>query len=466
MSGAPVSTSTTIPVLAQDSVAVEAQILLFLQQLASPTGVAGAIIAGAILVAALVFRKGLPVMGGIAMASVAFQLHPNALTINMLLGPLQAFRYASKSIAFALLGIGMWAALSLPLAQRGRSVGLAATTFLAFQLYYIVQVLLFADSGLARGAFGILSVTMMFVVFAVGLGRRIQDPASARDALSVFAWVGAAFVAINFVQIALGRQGAFVGGRLAGICGNAQMMGGVSSMLLIANAYLASDLPKVRPSWWMSVASSGLLALLVVATGSRTAVLASGIGLMFLFRRQLGRAIVLAVPVVIVFLFASGYLEETEGAVSRMIDAENTRAAVWATALGEFLSSPVFGTLPFEGDLSGTESSLLRALAATGLIGGALIALPFLAMIFNCVRANWLGATDSRYRRICDYCIASSLAILVFNTLDGYAFGLLTFPVVFMYTTFTLGDFLAAESHAPLMQEMTDGEPTADAWAA
>ena len=460
------SISISIPALAQDSVAVEAQILLFLQQLASPTGVAGVIVAGATLVAAIVFRKVLPVMGGIAMASVAFQLHPDVLTVNMLLGPLQAFRYASKSIAFALLGICVIAALSLPIAQRGRSVGFAATSFVVFQLYYLIQVLLFAESGLARGAFGLLSVTMMFVVFAVGLGRRVHDPASARDALSVFAWIGTAFVVINFVQIGLGRQGAFVAGRLAGICGNAQMMGGVSSMLLIANAYLASDLPRVRPSWWMAVASSGLLALLVVATGSRTAVLASGIGLMFLFRRQLGRAILLAIPVVLVFSIASGYLEETEGAVNRMIGAENTRAAAWTIALRQFLSSPLFGTLPFEGDLSGTESSLLRALAATGLIGGALITLPFLAMLANCVKANWLGTNFPGYRRVCDFYIASSLGLLVFNTLDGYAFGLLTFPVVFMYTTFALGDFLSAQSLATTAEEeMSDSGSAADAWA-
>ncbi len=462
------SIGSFIPLLAQDSVAVEAQIALFFQQLLSPTGIAVALAGGGVLIAALVFRKVLPVTAGIAMASVTFQLHPDAITLNVLLGPLQAFRYSSKSIAFGLLVIGVVAVLGMNLPRRGRSVGFAASAFLAFQLYYIVQVLVFSDFGLLRGVFGLVSVTLMFLVYAVGFGRRFDGPHGARDALSIFAWVGAAFVTVNLVQIALGRSGAFVGGRLAGICGNAQMMGGVTTMLLLGNAYLAADLPRGRPAWVVSVVNSGLLALLIVATGSRTAVLGSSVGLMFIFRRQIGRAILLAVPVVIVFFAASAYLEETGDAVSRMIDAPNTRAGVWSKALSQFMGSPVFGILPFggeDGEQSGVESTLLRSLASLGLIGGIVVLLPFAAMVANCVHANWLGRADPDYRRICDFYVGSSLAIIVFNTFDGYGFGLLTFPVVFMYLNFSLGDFLAAEARAPAEEELAGAEPSTDAWA-
>ena len=72
---------TPVPtILAQDSIAVEAQIALFVQNLLSPVGVAGAIIGLAVLVWAIVFRRVFEVTAGIAAASVMFQLHPDALT--------------------------------------------------------------------------------------------------------------------------------------------------------------------------------------------------------------------------------------------------------------------------------------------------------------------------------------------------------------------------------------------------
>jgi uncharacterized membrane protein YjdF len=340
---------------------------------------------------------------------------------------------------------------------------------LAFQLYYVTQILLFTDAGLARGFFGIVSTTLMFTVFAIGFGRRLNDPDDARDALSVFAWVGIGFVVVNIVQIVLGRSGAFVFGRLAGVCGNAQMMGSVSTMLLLSNAFLAADLPRKRPAWLLSVANVGLLSLLIVATGSRTAVLGSAVGLLFLFRRHAGRALLLAVPAVLLFFVASTYLEETGDAVSRMLGAENTRAGVWARALQQFMSSPIFGLLPFgEVDVGqgGVESTLLRSLASLGLIGGIFVTIPFAAMLANCVQAHWLGKANPTYGRLCDYCIGTSLALLIFNTFDGYGFGLLTFPVVFMYMNFSLTDFIAAEARASTEEQGFDPATDPDAWTA
>jgi hypothetical protein len=455
------------PLLAQDSVAVEAQIALFLQQILSPAGIAATVVGAGVLLAAIVFRKVLPVMGGIAMASVTFQLHPDALTINVLLGPLQAFRYSSKSIAFGLLILAGAAAINLATPRRGRSVGFATVTFFAFQLYYISQVLVFADMGFARGAFGTISTTLMFVVFGYGFGRRLDSPESTREALCVFAWVGSAFVATNVVQLALGRGGAIVAGRLAGICGNAQMMGAVSTMLLVGNAYLAGELRRTRITWWLAVANSGLLALLIVATGSRTAVLSSGIALLFIFRRQVGRAVLVAIPVALVFAIASEYVAETGDAVSRMAEAPNTRAEVWRRAFGLFQDSPVIGNLPFGGDPDalGVESTFLRTLATLGLIGGLIVVMPFGAMLLNCVRANWLAKADANYRRLADLYIGSSMAVLVFNILDGYAFGLLTFPVVFMYMNFSLGDFLASEARVAAEGQYLEPDSVSDAWA-
>ena len=434
------------PILAQDSIAVEAQIALFFQQLLSPVGVAGAVIAAGVLVWAIVFRKVFETAAGIALGSVMFQLHPDALTQNVLLGPLQAYRYASKSIAFGLLGLAALAALTIKPDRRWRSVGFAAVSFYAFQVYYTLQLLVFANEGLVRGFFGIFAITLMFTVFGVGMGRRMQDAAGARAALELFAWLAVAFIALNLAQIAGGIGGAFVAGRLAGIGGNAQMMGGISALLLLACVYLANDLPATRPLRWVSLVSAGVLGIFVLATGSRTATLATVLGLASMFRLQMGRLLVFGLlGALVAFVGISGF-EQSSAGVDRMIEAPNTRAEVWAEAVAAFMNSPIVGNLPFSGSpdavFSGVESTFLRTLANLGVLGLAVVLLPFGAMVFAVPKALWLGKADPAYRRLTDFYVGSVAAILVLNTFDGYAFGFLTFPVIFMYVTFTLGDFI------------------------
>jgi hypothetical protein len=449
-------------ILAQDSIAVEAQLALFFQQLISPIGVAGAVIAAGVLVWAIVFRKMYETTAGIALGSVMFQLHPDALTQNLLLGPLQAYRYASKSIAFGLLVLAALAALAIRLDRRWRAIGFAAASFYAFQVYYTLQLLVFANEGLARGFFGVIAITLMFTVFGIGMGRRMQDAASARSALELLAWLAVAFITINMVQLAAGTDGAFVGGRLAGIGGNAQMMGGISAMLLLACVYLANDLPAKRPLRWMSLASAGILGIFILATGSRTATTATVLGLASMFRLQMGRLLVFGIlGGLVAFVGISGF-EQSSSGVDRMLQAPNTRADVWAEAVAAFMTSPIVGNLPFSGSpdtvFSGVESTFLRTLANLGLVGLAVVLMPFGAMVLAVPKALWLGKADPSYRRLTDFYVASVAAILVLNTLDGYAFGLLTFPVIFMYITFTLGDFIQ-DSARELVAATDSAEP-------
>lgn len=448
------SPMTTLPapvtcLLAQDTTAASGQLFYAFEQFFTPAGISIAILGLILAVTAFRLGKAIALFSGIALFCVAFQLHPDALTLNILLGPLQTFRYLSKSIAFLLLTLAVLAVYSTPGPARPKAAGFAAASFLAFQIYYDLQLMAFASEGGLKGLFGLASMSFMFLVYAVGYGRLAFDPSSALRTMAVFSYVGIAFVLVNVVQILAGLSGAMVAGRLAGISGNAQMMGGISSMLLLVNAYVFVSSTNRSLARWLSLACIGILPVFILWTGSRTAVLATALGLFLMFRLQFGRLALFALAGGIVFVIAATVLQSENVVSERFETGVDTRGAGWTGAFLTFLGSPVFGEFPFlrAGDVpNGIESTWLRALANMGVLGGVLVAIPFVAMAVNAVRALRLGRADREYRKLCDFYIGSVAAVLVLNTLDGYAFGYLTFPVLFMYVIFMLGGLIAERS--------------------
>lgn len=447
--------------LAQDTTAATGQFLYAVDQFMTPAGITAGVIFLIITIAAFRTGRAFSLFAAAALFCSTFQLHPDALTKNILLGPIQTFRYLAKSIGFVMLFFAVVALFSVPRGWRAKTAGAAAVAFLCFQLYYDAQLTLFASEGTLKGVFGLASMAFMFAVFGVGYGRLIDNADGAFRAIAVFSLVGTGFVVTNVLQILAGLDGALVAGRLAGIGGNAQMMGAISVMLLLVNAYLFMTAPKLGLLRWLSLVCVGVLPVFVLWTGSRTAVIAMVAGLALMFRLQLGRLAVLLVSAAAISLAASLLLGSENVVSGRFNAAGDTRAAGWTNALYVFSLSPVFGEFPFlqPGDEpNGIESTWLRALANMGVIGGLAVAVPFIIMVANCVRALRLGAVSVEYRKLSDFYLGSVAAILIFNTLDGYAFGYLTFPVMFMYLTFMLGGFLAEAAGEPSFDRADAGE--------
>lgn len=453
--------SNHLLLIAQESVAVEGQLGYLFERLFSAAGLASIAVAVVLLALVFIIRKPLPILGGVVMA-LGSSVLPDRMDVNQLIGPLQSLRFLSKSLAFALLGIIV--VLALPAISKGsrlRSAGFAATAFFLFQALYSSEIALFAGDGLLKGGIGLVTILFMYLVFAVGIGRRMQDLAAANEVLGVFAWVALAFVGANVIQILFGLSGALVAGRLAGIAGNAQMMGGICACLLVVNAYLASELEATRPLRWIALVCVGILGVLLLATGSRTGVLATAAGLFMMFRLRIGRFAILGVVVVIAYAAISLVLEDPGAAVAqRFSSGADTRTAYWLSALGRFLGSPIFGELPFlrPGDeASGVESTLFRTLANMGIIGGLALALPVFSAIGNGFKAVGLSREQPEFARLTDLYIGSLSVIFVLNIFDGYAFGLLTFPVLFTYTILTLGAFLAEQAELAPTLRFQDG---------
>lgn len=440
---------SSLKLLAQDSVAVGAQLQYVFTALTTATGIVTAILALVVIGLAIAFKRTIPVMSGLGMYFVTYQLTPN-VEANTLIGPFQATRIASKSIAVGLLLIAIAYVPSLPRPGRSSIAGASAVAFLCFQLFYALQFAIFAGDGLLKGAFGIVAMCLMFGVFAWGFGKSAEDASGAAAKLETMTWAGMGFIATNLIQVALDPSGALMSGRLAGTAGNAQMMGGIAVMFLLAAGFQFAWLPASRPLKWVNLLAICALGALILATGSRTAALASLVGVAVLFRSQLGKFSIIAVILAFGYVALGFIFEESARlTIDRFSGGQNTREAGWTDSLAIFANSPVFGEFPFlqpGEEPNGIESTFIRTLANMGLVGAAVLLVPVLLCCRDALLAIQLARSAPEYRKICDFYLAACASLLVLNTFDGYAFGFMTFPVIFTYTVLAVGGLLAEKA--------------------
>jgi hypothetical protein len=452
--------------LAQESlssVSTTAQLQYFIDVLLTPTGIAAAVLGAGGVVLALVIGKGMPIFTGASLFCLTTMLHSQSLTSNILVGPLQSLRNVARPLSVALLIAAILPALAAPKGNRAHPVGGIAAWFFVFQVFYALQLFVFIDP--AKGLLGAISIAGMFLVCAVGLGRRMQDLGSVQGCLKIFAWVGFAFMAANMVQLMISPGNAIVAGRLAGVAGNAQQMGTVCSFLILINVYLYNDLPPTRLFKWACLATAGILGMMLVWTGSRTNLLTTTVGITLMYRLQLGRFALLAIGGGLVLVAAISLFQDSTAGFDRILTAGNTRADVWQLALESFYSSPIIGIMPFGVDAA-VESSYITALANTGLIGACLLLLPFSLLAVAAFRAWRLRPVRPDLARLCDFFIGMAGAIIVVNAFEGFAVGVLTFPVMAMYTVFAIGGFLNEEAALPAADGVRwEPRETSEAWA-
>lgn len=437
-------------ILAQvDLSTVEGQLSYLYERLATVEGAVVAALGVAVVVFVLPRPRGFDIVAAALLFIMSFPLHYATLLKqqNTLVGPLQTLRSVSRPVSYALLGLLLVRAFLVQRGSRSRVLGLTAISFLAFQLYFVTQVLIFDD--LAKGALALFSVTAMFAVFAGGFGREMQDGPSATRALEPLGWLAVAFVAINFVQLALGFGSSFAGARFVGTAGNAQYMGTMSNFTILISAFMLSSLAPGRILRWMMLTTLVVGASFLLASGSRGNALAAMVGLVAMYRTHVGKllgflvvgAVALGIGVI---LFGS----ESSGA-ERLLDTTNTRAGVWAMALEDFLAAPMFGNISRYGSelaSAGVESSLLRALATMGLVGGLLFLFPVVCMVGDAMASVRASRNQPDIRALCNFHVGLTWSLLVLNVFEGVSFGLMTLPVMLTYLTFAVGAFIRDQS--------------------
>lgn len=123
----------------------------------------------------------------------------------------------------------------------------------------------------------------------------------------------------------------------------------------------------------------------IVANGSRGAVLLFAAGILaYLLIDILQRPKHLAhyLGLCVFLLTASLLIPFDSIGNSRLVSIEDTRSGVWSELVEDFQSAPIFGR---GDDVHGSENSFLRALAITGMLGFACLAIHLVLYVFQTV---------------------------------------------------------------------------------
>lgn len=163
-------------------------------------------------------------------------------------------------------------------------------------------------------------------------------------------------------------------GRFTGLLGNPQGCGLYMAPMTFCLIWLTMNETN-RKLWFLWVGTLSLMSVYSLWTGSRTCILVTGTGTLFVLYSRIGRFILLG-PIIVAVLFgvyeaalAAGIL--SKDAVERLGSSQNTRAVSWAYLAEDALANPIFGS-GFK-ETRANENSFLLAFAAYGVFCGVLV---------------------------------------------------------------------------------------------
>ena len=240
----------------------------------------------------------------------------------------------------------------------------------------LTSLLRFNHEGPAEGAksLGFTIITMLPIVALLPLALREWDDWFITIRLVAFAAVvWAAGVAVQALIDHRQMQVNWAG-RFTGLLGNPQGCGLYMAPMTFCLIWLTMNEIN-RKLWFLWVGTLSLLVVYSLWTGSRTCILVTGVGTMFVLYSRLGRFILLG-PVIIAVLWGVYEMALSAGilssaAVDRLASTQNTRALSWIWLLEDAFANPILGS-GFR-ETRANENSFLLAFAAYGVFCGTLV---------------------------------------------------------------------------------------------
>jgi hypothetical protein len=447
-----------VTVLAQgqeQAASVTGVIRMAFDLLLTPVGFV-AVVLGAALLGAIAFRKdGAFIGGAVVVTCMTMMYHDNKFFDNTLVEPLNTFRNLTKVVTFGVLFALALNLLIAPGSSRRRKVNFVLAAFLFFQTLFLARLAMNGD--FTRAGLGWVADLLLFATLGVGFAKKVESDDDVDRYLSIFGFAAVVFIVLNSIQLAFGYRNAVAGNRLLGISGNPQLLGYICATFIVVLTHLFSRKPFGSWSRWIYGVTLGFLALFLLWSGSRTALLCAGTGLLVYFRFRIGRfAIVLAVGAIVVLLAAMLFSESFEG-IDRFVSGENTRRGVWLRLLDDFRQAPVFGTINMRSDenISSAESTYLSTLSLMGISGGiplAFLILGVIGMGVTALRARRAGKVDPDHA---DLMLAAVALMLVGSVFEGFFLGILAYAVVWNYIIMGLSTFFGerlAMSHEEIAE--------------
>ena len=426
--------------------------------LTTPSGMLGAAI-GFVFLAAVFIRRDGPYIGGAAViVFMTMMAQENKYFDTTLIGPLHALRDVARVGSLAVLAL-MAANLAMaPANLRQRRATLAMVLFFAFETLYLGRLALHGE--VSRAALGWLADLLILLAFGIGFGKKLDTEADFERYVRMFGAASIVFVVLNITQLLLGYRYAIAGGRFAGISGNPQLAGYVCAVFILFNTHIFTTSKFGSPARWIYAITLGILAILILWSGSRTSALCAVAGLLAYFRLRLGKLIVAAGVGGIVLFFAASFFSESLDGINRFIEGENTREAVWTKLIEDFNSSPMLGTIQErQGEvISASESSYLTTLSLMGLSG--FIPLMFLVFVFmwGALKVYMARLSRTVNPAQADLVLGCIPIIMIGSVFEGFFLGILAFSVIWIYAAMSLVGYINERAAVPIEGERLELE--------
>lgn len=307
--------------------------------------------------------------------------------------------------------------------------------FIIFAIQFLCALLRFDHEGPSVGAQSVVFVIVTMLPLILLLPHAFQDWEDWYVFIRAIGfasaiWVGATFVQflINHREMVLGAQN-----RFSGLLGNPQGTGLYMAPMTACLLYLLMNETK-RLRWWLWLATVSLLIVYSLWTGSRTCILITGIGAMFVLYSRMGRFI-LILPVFAILFIGVFQLAVSLGlsvdAVERLTSTQNTREASWEVLMEDMWDNPVLG-YGFK-ESRANENSYLLAFGAYGFITGSLVVFFLfysLAYMFKFWRYRKL--LPAKHRQLADLIIAFNAAYFAGSCFEWHIIARLEVNLLYM----------------------------------
>ncbi len=422
----------------QSQVDIGSQALSVFDALLTVRGALVAVLGTIVVLYLLVYRTGIVLLGAGIVFLLSLSYSDNKYFDNTLIQPLETIRQYAKPTSTALVLVLGLRLIFWPRADRSRLWSVWVIVFLSFQVYYLVILGLFND--LSRGLFGIISAIGLCLTFGLGFGKLSMPALSCKAVRDAWVLGGLGFIGANVAQLVGGYSNAIPGGRLAGISGNPQQLAGAAVIFtIVANWSFETSVTLLRKS--AAIAGMAMLALFVLWSGSRTGAICLVAVHLAYFRLKVGRLALVFLLTAVLLLGLTLVFAESSYLVERFRYGDDTRSAVWLSAIDDFARSPVLGMIISDRgseSMNVVESGYLRALALLGIPGGVAVLLlmsTFVGVAWRSLRtARLFPEVGPLSNTIC----AAACFIILVSFFEGFIFGLITIFTAFAYSVGSL----------------------------
>ncbi|HPF40790.1 MAG TPA: O-antigen ligase family protein [Phycisphaerae bacterium] len=402
----------------------------FLGMLATPFGLIGAFIAVLVAVGLLVNPKvRWPVL---AMLVYVSTLSPGEALYfdNTLIWPFEPLRWVSRQVTLVLTFLLLIPGMTTPNVTRLRIVSGPMLAFFGFQVFMALRLI--PTSLLTRGLLSLITFVAIFLSVGVGMSKWLQTKQDFRRLTWAIVFAGLFQVGGSLVQVVVNPGAGAPGGRLAGTMSNAQALGLLLSFTMPCILYLLSDRHSSRRQRLFLMALCGLIALMLLWSGSRTGVLSTLIAVFCFYRARVGRLMLLLAAAGIMLLMLVPLFQGSTERIDRFSSTHNSRAEPWRDLYTKFVAHPITGSVG-ETQLSARESSYLSILASFGIVGGCVFAAFVLALsiaLFNLWRRRTAMGSEAN---MVDFMISAWGMVMAAAFAEGFLVAVSTFYVFFLY---------------------------------